>query len=97
MSIQDTPGGKVVVVIHETWAESIVADLVSLGLTAALIGLGVYLESTAMQWFGFVVAALKIMGAAQRILQGVTTPQKAADYIRDRWGAVSTLPTQERG
>lgn len=58
---------------------------------AAVIGLGVVLNSAAMQWAGFAFAALMICGVAARRHRrglGIMTPQEAADYLHDRYKVV---------
>ena len=54
------------VVIHETLTQSILRDLVSFVTTVGIIGVGVLLDSPAMQWFGFVIAMLVILGRSAR-------------------------------
>lgn len=82
---------KEIIVLHETVAASIAKDIASLGGIAGVISLGVYLDSSAMQWAGFVFGTFQIMGVGRRwFADGVTTPQKAADMLRDKFGVTAT-------
>ena len=78
-----------IVIIRETTAQSVIRDLVSVTCPAALIGLGVFLDSSAMQWFGFLLSALFLVGVAARILRTSVkmTPQEAADHLKESYGA----------
>lgn len=53
-----------VVIIHETILKSWLRDLSTFALFAALIGLGLLLNSSAMQWMGAIIAFLTIFGKA---------------------------------
>jgi uncharacterized protein (AIM24 family) len=53
-----------VVIIHETVLKSWLRDLSTFALFAALIGLGVFLNSSAMQWMGAIIAFLTVCGKA---------------------------------
>lgn len=53
-----------VVIIHETVAKSWLRDLSTFTLFAALIGLGVLLDSGAMQWMGAIIAFITIVARA---------------------------------
>ena len=44
-----------VIILRETIFQSVASDAATFATFAAMIGLGVYLESTAMQWTGAVV------------------------------------------
>ena len=57
---------KNVIVIHETVAKSWARDASTLALFVALIGIGVFLESTAMQWIGAIVGFVAIVGRASK-------------------------------
>lgn len=68
------------IVIRESIAESIIIDGTTFLMFAAMIGLGVYLESEAMQWIG---GMFFIFGMAARLSGGPKkmTKQQALDYI----------------
>lgn len=53
-----------VVIIHETVAKSWLRDLSTFALFTALIGLGVLLDSGAMQWMGAIIAFITIVARA---------------------------------
>lgn len=55
-----------IIIVHESVMQSLVKDAGTFGIAAGLIGLGVFLNSSAMQWFGFLVAAIIITGKALR-------------------------------
>lgn len=70
-------------VIHETVMKSWLRDLGTFVWVSAIIGLGVVLDSGAMQWFGAVVAFLIMLnrarGAAKRV--DVAGARKLLDEI----------------
>lgn len=53
-----------VLVIRETLTESIISDLITLIVIVLLIGLGVFLQSAAMEWIGFFMACVFLIGQA---------------------------------
>ena len=53
-----------VVIIHETTLKSWLRDASTFALFASLIGLGIILNSGAMQWMGAIIAFLTIGGKA---------------------------------
>lgn len=53
-----------VIILHETALQSWIRDASSAVMFIALIGIGVYLESSAMQWVGAVLGFLTIIGKA---------------------------------
>ena len=67
-----------VIILKEPLMESIASDLVTLATFAAMIGMGVYLQSPAMQWTGAVVFFLGITGMAARRRQKLTIAQARA-------------------
>jgi len=80
-----------VILIHETVLQSWVKDIVSFVSLAGIIGLGWWLDSAAMQWAGFILFALSVMGRARKyMVDGVTTPQKAADSLHEKYGVIAT-------
>lgn len=50
-----------VIIIHETVAKSWLRDLSTFTLFVALIGLGIILDSGAMQWMGAIIGFITIM------------------------------------
>jgi len=55
-----------VIILRETWAQSIASDAGTALSFAAMIGLGVYLDSAAMQWVGGGLFFLAVMSRAMR-------------------------------
>lgn len=53
-----------IILLHETVLQSWVRDASSIVMFIALIGIGVYLESAAMQWVGAILGFLTIIGKA---------------------------------
>ena len=74
--------------LHESVRESLVSDIGTFATLASIIGLGVYLESSAMQWAGFIMVSMGIIGRAARMHKGKVryTPQEAADYLHETYG-----------
>jgi uncharacterized protein (AIM24 family) len=56
-----------VIIIHETFVKSWLRDLSTFTLFVALIGLGIVLDSGAMQWMGAIIAFLTIMAKASGV------------------------------
>jgi hypothetical protein len=79
-----------VILVVESVKQSIIKDTFTFVMVTSLIGIGVFLESTAMQWFGAFMAMVGILGAIKKYSQKQTmTPQQAADYLRDNYVATS--------
>lgn len=55
-----------VMIIHETVLQSYLIDTSTFIMFAALIGLGVYLDSAAMQWVGALIGFVTIAGRIAR-------------------------------
>jgi hypothetical protein len=55
---------KEVIIIHETVAQSVIKDAVSIGALTLAVGLGVYMQSTAMQWVAGVMWVLYMLSAS---------------------------------
>jgi uncharacterized protein (AIM24 family) len=53
-----------VVIIHETVLKSWLRDLSTFALFAALIGVGIVLNSGAMQWMGAIIAFITVLSKA---------------------------------
>ena len=76
-----------IIVIHETWIESAKRDLFSVICVGAIIGPGVFLGSSAMQWFGFlmllVIVVSRVVGLRKKM--GMT-PDEAMAKIKELAG-----------
>ncbi|MFU0504155.1 hypothetical protein [Pseudaminobacter sp. NGMCC 1.201702] len=55
-----------IIILHETVLQSYLIDTSTFILFLALIGIGVYLDSTAMQWIGAIIGFFTIAGRASR-------------------------------
>lgn len=51
-----------IIILHETTLGSWIRDASSLALFVSLIGIGVYLDSSAMQWLGAIVGFMVLVG-----------------------------------
>lgn len=56
-----------IIVVHETMAKGIVRDATSFATVFAMCGVGIFLESAAMQWVGGILALLVIFSQASRV------------------------------
>ena len=73
--------------VCETPLQSIIRDVVSTATLVFLMGAGVLMHSTAMQWFGFVLSALWIIGRVKIASDKARmSPQAAADIIFKKFG-----------
>lgn len=76
-----------IVIIYESIRQAAVRDFVSLGFACSVIGLGWFLDSEAMQWVGFVIWLLWMMGRARDVMNSnKKTPQQAADWLKSKFG-----------
>lgn len=76
-----------IIIIYQSMFESIISSLVDCVLAVGLIGIGVYLHSSAMQWFGFIVTSLVMISKSQRLTKNnKKTPQQAANYLYEKFG-----------
>lgn len=75
---------KTIIVIEEKVIESIKRDTYSVVSAFVLIGVGVYLESWAMEWFGFLMAMIVMFGKASGIRKKMSmTPDEAITRINE--------------
>ncbi len=58
-----------VVLLKDTIAQSVIKNFAYFAMLTGTIGLGVYLQSSAMQWAGFFLAAITIIGHGMRTLK----------------------------
>jgi hypothetical protein len=56
-----------VIVIHETVLQSWLIDASTFALFICLIGVGIFLDSNAMQWVGAVIGFLTMVGRFSRL------------------------------
>lgn len=69
-----------IIVIRETLTKSLLRDAGVLALFVSLIGIGVALESDAMQWAGAVIGFLVIIGRSSGHRKELTI-QRAREYL----------------
>lgn len=69
-----------VIVLHETVLQSWARDAGSFAIIVGTIGVGVALDSSAMQWVGAVCAFLALIGRASGKTKRLTK-YEAIDYI----------------
>lgn len=80
---------RTVILIRESAREAWRRDASLLAFLVCAIGIGVMLDSAAMQWVGaavFFVGLLNRAAGAARNCQ--MTPQDAADLLRQKYGAI---------
>lgn len=58
-----------IIILHETVAQSWFRDASTVAGFVALIGIGVYLESAALQWVGALLGFLTIINRMARLLK----------------------------
>ena len=89
---------KNILLLRETIAESIISDVVTVITLVVIIALAVYVfKSEAMQWVGGIMFFLWLLARAARIGLGRTwrSPQEAADYLRDKYGATASSVSEK--
>lgn len=80
-----------VVMVNETIVESIGRDAVTFVTLLGSVGIGVLVDSTALQWIAgltWCVWFIALVGNASTIHR--KTPQEAADWLRDKFGVRAT-------
>lgn len=80
-----------IIIIRETWWESLLRDAGTFCLFMALIGIGVLLNSSAMQWVGAIVAFITIIISSAKMGSKMTVAearQKLDEIERSKQEAV---------
>ncbi|PWL18858.1 hypothetical protein DKP76_07290 [Falsochrobactrum shanghaiense] len=67
-----------VIIVHETVLKSWMRDASTFILFAALIGIGVLLQSVALQWVGAIIAFITISAKATNVGRSYSIPQARA-------------------
>ncbi len=83
---------KEILIIHETIAESVISDLVTLGTLSTIIALSVYIfESEAMQWVGAIIFFIWLLSRASEHRKGMgyRTAQELANYLSKKYGVIA--------
>ena len=57
-----------IVILRETLLQSIIIDIFTLLTTVGMVGIGVWLESTALQWVGAIMSMIAAFGMVQAIV-----------------------------
>jgi len=76
---------KTVLYVHETVLQSWARDIGSIICCGFLMGVGSILGNIPMQWFGFFLAAIIIIGVSVSRDHKVS-PQRAADILYEKFG-----------
>jgi len=71
------------IILHEKPLQSWMRDASSFALFAGLIGLGVVVDSTAMEWAGFFVAVIITLGRAGTMKAKRMSRAEAIAYLRE--------------
>ncbi len=71
----------VVKVVSEKWWQSILSDVSTFALALGLIGVGVWLQSNAMQWLGVIIFFVTTSVKASNLVKKFDTKKAAKDYI----------------
>lgn len=71
------------IILHETVLQSWARDASSFTLFAGLIGLGILLESSAMQWAGFLVAMTVLFSRVGKMSVKRMTREEAIRYLQE--------------
>ena len=80
----------IVVVVDGALWRRLLGNLLVAGIQVGIIGIGVWVNSTAMQWAGFLAVVLVVWAWAKA--RPARTPQEAADHLREKYGAVAEEP-----
>lgn len=64
-----------IIIIRETWRESLLSDAGTFCLFVGLIGIGWLLDSSAMQWVGAFVGFVTILTTAKKLGQRMTVAE----------------------
>lgn len=74
------PAKPTILLIREDWLQSWLRDASTFALFLALISIGVFLESAALQWVGALIGFFHIDGNARRMLKrdSLTIPEARA-------------------
>lgn len=85
LRLENEGGGRAaarptIILIREGWVQSWLRDASTFVLFIALIGIGVLLQSTAMQWVGALIGFLHIAGRARQLYKtnSFTIPEARA-------------------
>jgi D-arabinose 1-dehydrogenase-like Zn-dependent alcohol dehydrogenase len=70
--------------IHTTVYDGLVSNASSFAMIVGIIGLGVFLGSSAMQWAGFIIAAVFIVARSMKTKR--MTEDEAFEFLKSRRG-----------
>lgn len=70
--------------MNEKPIQSIISDCFTFIMVVGIIGCGVYLQSTAMQWAGFLMLCILALGKASGVAKKMT-PEEAIKYITENF------------
>lgn len=76
-----------IIYVRQGFLTSLASDAVTFATVAGIIGIGAWLDSSAMQWAGFIMAALIIASRGRTMMDKLRmTPQEAADRLLADFG-----------
>lgn len=73
---------------------SALSNLNTVATVTAIFAIGWWFESTAMQWFGFIVAMLILFARAAKLGKKFS-PQEASDFLKAEYGVTPTTTTRD--
>ncbi len=76
-----------IIFLRQSVTESILSDIATFVMVVGVIGIGRYLDSSAMQWVGFLLVTVVLIGKAVAVGKDGPrmTPQAAADYLLEKF------------
>jgi hypothetical protein len=72
---------KEFIFVHESMKDSIIKDAVTFVMVVGVIGVGVWAESSAMQWAGFLMLGLVALARSVNN-RAFMTPEQAYEHIQ---------------
>jgi hypothetical protein len=88
---------KTVIIIRETWPQSWMRDASSVVGFVALIGIGVYLESSAMQWVGAILGFSTLFSGLSDLESKNTLTTEEARRRLDEIDTEQSTPAKRKG
>lgn len=81
--------GTLVLLVHESWWAMAWDRALTFGFVVGVIGVGVALDSRAMQWVGFLCVLLAALAKVGQKWSSRVTPQQAADRLLAEFGVAA--------
>lgn len=87
MKSSPSSASQVFFYVFPTKLECLFNDICSAGVPMSLMGAGVWLDSSAMQWFGFIIGMLWLISRSSSANNRYrVSPQDAADILASKYG-----------